>query len=166
MIVPNPLPFAAALWSRVAESAITAAFGALSYAGALLHEELNDRSNALDEDCCVPSCTIYRSSKLEDWRLHYDLVCRFVDMINGCFGPILLLQTAIGFAWPIFEFTQILYSKGQKPRFYFEFSHTILRFLFMILIPSYLVTQQVTIIILCSFFFKFHFKIYINRQKD
>ena len=67
MIVPNPLPFAAALWSRIAEISVTAAYSALAFLAAQYFEELTDRANGLDEDCCT-SGSIYLSAKLEDWR--------------------------------------------------------------------------------------------------
>ena len=107
-----------------------------------------------------PNCL---SVPLDEWRHHFDLVCQFIEQINRCFGPILLIQTAIVYSLPIFQFNKILLTQGRFPRLYFEFIHTIARFLIFLVIPSYLVTQKVLntkyiifFLIILTLFLAFH----------
>ena len=143
IIVRNPLPFIAAFWARMTEIAITTTFTTMTFTASVLFEELLNRADDLSEDCNSSNLDKV-SGKLDEWRRHYDLVCQFVDKINFCFGPVLLIKIATGFASPIFDFFQILLTKGLVPRHYFEFFHTIFRFFTVIIVPSYLLTQQVT----------------------
>ena len=137
LVGTDPLPFVAALLARMAENGIMALFVALNFASVLLFDEMVDRTEDLTQQDSL------NSMELEKWRGHFDMVCTFVRKINRCFGPILLLQTILGFSVSIFEFQRILTTKGQVWRFYFEFGHTIIRFLFVMLIPPYLVSQKV-----------------------
>ena len=139
MIVQDPLPFVAALWARIAEIGVANVFLTMVFVAELLFQELNDRANDINLD----ESRANRSDKLEDWRHHFDLVCTFLENINSCFGPVLLIQTALGFALPIFECNKMFYTKWQKPRIYFEYGHSIIRFLLILLIPSCAVTKQV-----------------------
>ena len=134
----DPLPIVTALWARTAEIGVSIVFVTISLTASLLFEELSNRAEMMAEEKDHLSML-----ELDDWRRHYDRICTFVKKTNRCFGPILVLQTALGFAMPIFEFAKILQTKGQSPRLYFEFIHTIFRFFVIILIPPYLVTQQV-----------------------
>lgn len=141
-MVMDPLPFIAALSARTAEIGISAIFFSISITASVLLEELGNRAYNMTEDCSGfrPSHFLV---ELEHWRQHYILICQFVDEINIFFGPILLMFSAIGFAVPIFEFNKILQTRNYPhPRYYFEFIHSIVRFL-VILVPSYLVSQQV-----------------------
>ena len=164
MTVKNPLPFAAALWARLAETSVTNVFVTMTFVAILLFSELNNIAEvmSLDNSALVQSCEDTKTN-LENWRFDYELVCRFVEMVCSFFGPILLIKTALGFAIPIFEFNKILFTNGQEAKFYFDFGHTIIQFLLTFLIPSYAVTnqvrtnflqcQKVKIQILKSFFF-------------
>ena len=136
-IARDPMPFAAALLSRASEIGVSWIFATLAFAAVVLFKELNERADDMTETIDFNNV----STELEEWRQHYDLVCRFVETIDDCFGWILLLQTALGFSVPIFDYYKLLYTKGQVPRHYFEFGHTIFRFSLFMLIPSYLVTQ-------------------------
>ena len=140
----DPLPFIAALWSRASEICITALFVTLTLTASFLFEELVNRADDMKEmSNNITNSSDSLSVKLEQWRHHFVLINRFINKINNCYGLILLLQTAYGFAVPIFEFNKILQSRNTPfPRYFFEFAHTVLRF-FIILIPSYLLTQQV-----------------------
>ena len=140
-IARDPMPFAAALLARTSEIVIICIFDTFSFVTAILFEELADSAEDMAEENKIHSNNI--STELEEWRRHYDLVCRFIETVNDCFDWILLLQTALGFALPIFDFYKILYTNGQVPRHYFEFGHTVFRFFLFMLIPSYLVSLQV-----------------------
>ena len=140
MIGKSPLPFVAALWARMAEVGVVIIFSTLALTTSLLFEELVNMADAAKADCSSSNCL---SAELNQLPRNYDLICKFIEKMNCCFGPILLIQTASGFAIPIFEFYKILQTRGQFPRFYFAFIHTIFRFLILILIPSHLITQNV-----------------------
>ena len=143
MIVRDPLPFLAALWARIAEIGIVNVFVTTSILATLLFNELNDRAEEMSQDCKTAQYFDVYSESLEKWRRHYNLVCRFVEQINSCFSPILLIEIGLGFAVPIFEFQKLFNTNWQKARFYFEFVHTIFRFLVTLLNPSYSLTKQV-----------------------
>ena len=139
MTVRDPLPFMAALWARIAEIGVVNVFCTMTLVAALLFEDLNNRAEEMSQDYN----TAQYSANLEDWRRHYNLVCRFVEKINDCFGLILLIEVALVFSVPIFEFHKMFLTNWRKPRYYFEFGHSVIRFLLMHLIPSYTVTQKV-----------------------
>ena len=141
MIVGDPIPFAAAILARTSEVGFGIIFVTILFVAILLFEELADRADGLSDENNIDSVNI--STALEEWRRIYDLACLFVESIDDCFGWMLLLQTAYGFAVPIFDFHKILYTNFQLSRHYFEFGHTIFRFFLFMLIPSYLVKQQV-----------------------
>lgn len=141
LISIEPLPFLAALWARSAEIATTAVFVSIALITSLLVEELVNRADDMAEDSSIDLPNVL-SANLEQWRSHYYSIIKFIDKTNHYFGLILLIQTSIGFAVPIFEFYKILQTKGHYPIYDFAFIHTILRFL-LIVVPSYLVSQQV-----------------------
>ena len=142
-IFRNPIPYSTALLARASDIAISVVFATFAFTASLLFEELAARADDLTEGKDIKEDSENISLDLEQWRRQYYLVCRLVDKINSCFGCILLLQIAIGFALPIFDFFKILYTKGLVSRFYFEFIHTIFRFLIFMLIPSYFVDKKV-----------------------
>ena len=142
VIVSDPLSLLAALWARSAEICISSIFFAFASISSLLFEELVSRADDMSEEYNVAFPEEF-VMKLEKWRRNFDLVCQFVEKINSCFGPVFLLQTALVFSIPIFDCNKILLTKQQVPRFYFEFAHSIFRFFLMIILPSYLVSQQV-----------------------
>ena len=140
----NPLPFTAALWARLAESCVMTVFITLALIASCLLNESAQRADDLNENISpttVDDANLTES--LEEWRRQFNMICMFTEQINRVFGIVLLLQTALAFSSPIFEFNEILLSKGKFPRFYFEFFHAIFRFFLHILLPSYLVKQQV-----------------------
>ena len=145
LISIEPLPFLAALWARSAKIATTAVFVSIALITSLLVEELVNRADDKSEDSSIDLPNVL-SANLEQWRNHYYSIIKFIDKTNHYFGVILLIQTSIGFAVPIFEiyfpFYKILQTKEQYPIYDFAFIHTILRFL-LIVVPSYLVSQQV-----------------------
>ena len=146
IFVHDPLPFAATLWARTAEIGISAIFVVMSFTASLLFEELVNRADDMNENYATAPPN-YLPAELEKWRRHFDLVCTFVKKINRSFGLVLALQTALAFAIPIFEFYKILMALVGKGiidfRYNFAFIHTMLRFHFLILVPSYFVAQQV-----------------------
>ena len=143
MIVRDPLPFAAALWSRLAEIGVTNVFVTIVFVAAILFEEINDRAEELNLDNNDDDPSEDWPMKLEELKFHHNLACELIEKINHCFGAVLLLEITLGFTVPIFDFYKMIYTKGLQPRFYFEFLHTSLRFLIFFLIPSHTVTQQV-----------------------
>ena len=113
MFFLDPVPFLAGIWARIAEIGTMIVFFAMTFTAAILFDELISRANEMKE---INSNSLPMA--LKEWRRIYDLVCEFVENINDCFGPTLLLQTALYFALPIFDFNKIL-------------------------VPSYLVTEKV-----------------------
>ena len=86
-------------------------FIVVSSIAALLFEELNNRIEILSKESLVSLGWIRQqelSDRLEDWKNQYDLVCRFVEQSNRCFGFLLLMITGNDFATCIFEFNNIL----------------------------------------------------------
>ena len=142
-IIPDPLPFVAAIWARIVVIGISAVFVAMSLIASHLFQELANRADDMSEEFNSEFSDV-TAMKLEKWRRFYYLTCGFVEKVNRCFGPVLLVKSALGFAIPIFEFNKILLIKLPSSRFYFEFGHSIIRFLVIMLIPSYIVTQDVT----------------------
>ena len=138
-IAVDPLPYIVALWARASEIGVTTIFSVMTLAAAIILEELSMMADRIREKINGSSG---HSLEVEKWRSLFVLLCNFIDQINHFFGPILVIKTAIAFAMSIFDFNLILQSKGQYPRFYFQYVHTILRFL-VFLVPSYLVTQTV-----------------------
>lgn len=139
----NPLPYMAAIWARLANVGILIVFVVFSFAAALLYEELVVRAAYINEECndfTVPSHIQFYLDKL---RHHYGSICSYVENIEDCFGLVLLLDTARTFSVSIYEFYEILLSRGRLPKYYFNFLHSIIRF-FLVLVPSYLITQQVS----------------------
>ena len=139
----NPLPFTAALWSRLAESCVMAIFMALVLIASCLLNEIAIRANEINENFSSTNVDDKFCTSLNNWLGHYNSICTFIDHINHCFGIVLLIQTAHAFSSPIFEFNEILLSKGQDSRLFLEFSYAILRFFVSIVLPSYLVQQRV-----------------------
>lgn len=138
----NPLPYITAIWARMTNVGILILFAVLSFIAALLFEDLVERAKQIKEECgdvAIPS-TI--SLHLDKIRYHYDLVCRFVQKIDDCFGLVLLLDTVRTFSVSIYGFYEILQSQGKFPKYYFSFLHSIVRF-FLVLMPSCLIKQQV-----------------------
>lgn len=138
----NPLPYVTALWARFSNVGILISFVVLSFTAVLLFEELIEKAENINEECSdinIPTSTHLNLDKLGQY---YELVCRFVQKIEDCFGLVLLLETARTFSVSIYEFYQILQSHGIFPKYCYRFLHTIVRF-FLVLVPSYLVTQQV-----------------------
>ena len=146
LISTYPLPNVVALLARIAEIGVTTICIAMSFTAALLFDELSERADSMIENRDNGYNADNLSNNLETWRYHYTLVCRYVKKINKCFGLILLFTTAIDFSIPMFEFNMLYQSKGQFPQYYFEFGHSILRFL-VLLVPSSLVKQKVTYVI-------------------
>ena len=144
MIFRNPLPFAIALWARTAEISATATFLALALTVSSFFEEIVERAEDIAEDC-MSFADAEISLKLNKCRRHYSMICGLIDKVNRCFGPILVMQTSIAFSLPMFEFCSIWQTLGAVSIYNFSFIHTTLRFLVWILIPSYLVSQQVGI---------------------
>ena len=144
--IRNPLPFATTVWARTAEIGVSTIFVVMSFTASLLFEELVNRADDMNENYATAPSN-YLPAELEKWRTHFDLVCTFVTKINRSFGLVLALQTALAFAIPIFDFYKILIALMGKGildfRYNFAFMHTLLRFLFLILVPSYFVAQQV-----------------------
>ena len=150
-VVPNPLPFAAAVWARTVEISSMATFVALVLTTATLFEEIvNSAAEDLQEDLGSVCSGAHAQIKLDLCRRHYDLVCRLIKKINQCFGPILLIEISIAFSLPMFEFYSIWRTLGAVPTYNFSFIHTTLRFLIWILVPSYILTQQVSNLIFFS----------------
>ena len=93
--------------------------------------------------CDVPYQQL--SKDINEWKTHYDLVCRFTEKINRCFGLPLLITSAIDFAVPIIiEFNNLIAHQFTSPRYYLQFLHTVLRFL-SILVASYHLEYQVQV---------------------
>lgn len=108
----EPLPFLAAVWSRLAEVGVRVTVIAISFIAVLLFEELDEQIETMTEiSPSRPSDTKYNeemSQRLRKWRCHYDLVSQFVEQINQCFGPVLLIATAVDFCTAIYQFHDIL----------------------------------------------------------
>ena len=137
------MPLIAVLGSRLAEIGVRITFFVMTSTAALLFEELDERVEKLAQKCANNSKNSSEiTADLHQWKIHYDLVCRFTESINICFGPSLLLICGIDFAIPIIEFQDILLQKTFCPRYYFRFIHIILRFL-LILIASSRVESKV-----------------------
>ena len=130
-----PLPLMAALGSTLADIGARTSFFVMTSTASLLFEELSDRVEDLAVDC--------NGRNLNRWKTQYDLAIQFTELINRCFGPVLLLTCAIDFATPILEFQNIRLTGGIKTRYYLQFVHAIVRFL-LILIASYRVESNVT----------------------
>ena len=140
-IFRNPLPSTAALWARMAEMCITSLFSALTLIASCLFKELGERADDMNEKYCTDNDGINFSEELEKWHRHYNLICKVVKQINKLFGIILVIQTSLAFASPIFKFNKILLSRGKILRFHLEFAHAILRFPLGIVVPSYLLKK-------------------------
>lgn len=129
----DPLPLVAAVLARSAALIATATFGVTAFTTSVILEELIIKASDVEIiKIKKDKLTAFFSAsklKLEKWRYNFDLISRFVEKINKMFGPILLIETIIGFAVPIFEFNKILQTRNTPyPRYYFEFIHTVLRF--------------------------------------
>ena len=113
------------LWSRLGEIGVRTTFIALTSTTALLFQELDDRiekiakksENVLEDDCAN------LSTELDEWRSHYDLLCKLVKLMNRCFGFSLLLITGHDFATSIFEFNNILDHVGVSKGLHTDFEN-------------------------------------------
>ena len=74
--------------------AISRMFRCLNLKAASL--SLSAGSNKVTMSCSLSSVG-FVSSKLENWRRHYSLVCQLVDQMNSCFGIIILVTMAHSF---------------------------------------------------------------------
>ena len=107
----NVLGYIAGLWSRLAEIGIRTIFVVLTSTAALLFKELDERMEKIakqSETDPNPDRFQYQSTKLNEWRRHYDLICKLVELINRCFGFCLLLITTHDFATSIYDFSNLL----------------------------------------------------------
>ena len=112
VLLHQSLAYVAGLWARLAEIAIRTAFAVLTSTAALLFEELSERIEDMAEKSISDPEFGHRkvtAEELNDWRRHYDLVCRLVEQINRSFGVVLLLMTGHDFATAIMDFNNVLY---------------------------------------------------------
>ena len=142
-----PMPLLAVLGSRLAEVGVRTTFLVMTSMATLLFDELDQRIDNLIEQSVHPNA--YRngqkmSNYLDKWKSHYDLVCRFANCIDRCFGCILAIICLIDFTVPIFECSNELKFHGTNPQYYLQFVHISLRFL-IILIGSHRVKSKVII---------------------
>lgn len=84
-----PLLYVLGIWFRLCELGVFSVFFLSVLTATQLFEELENRLEELwTYDASNDDGLI--SLKLDDLRIHYDLVCRLVDQINDCFGIVLV----------------------------------------------------------------------------
>ena len=142
MILNYPkVPTISALISQLAEIGVRTTFMVIASTAALLYEELDEEITNVSLETSDPETSSsydhQRLSKnLDNWKAKYDLVCRFTEQINRCFGLAMLLTLSCDYLVAIIEFQNILLHQWTRPQNYFNFIHIVLRFL-LILIASY-----------------------------
>ena len=106
----NVLGYITGLWSRLAEIGIRTIFIVLASTAALLFKELDERMEKIEKksEADPDLDRLQQSTKLNEWRRHYDLICELVELINRCFGFSLLLITMHDFATSIYDFSNLL----------------------------------------------------------
>ena len=143
-----PIPPIAALCSRLAEIGVRTTFVAMVSTATLIIEELEERADELEEKLSTdPFNEQQQSNNLDEWKCQYDLVVRFIDQINRCFGIVLLLISATDFIIPVLEFKNIQKYNYTNPRTYFNCLHSLLRALVVFKVSD-LVASKVYILML------------------
>lgn len=142
MIALDPFPFLAAFWARMADTCILIVYAGISCFSAQVFAMLDETTSEIMSESSSLSCHRSFHLKLEDIRRQYVLASTLVESIDDCFGFILLFNIAKAFVSCIAEFNNILQTNGLFLKNYLEFIHTTFRF-FIILVPSFLVAQQV-----------------------
>ena len=145
----HPIPLLVSFYSRLAEIGVRITFVIMVSTAANIFEELDQQaqklmikypSNSLGDEESSDNKRHFK--QFDSWKSNYNLVTQFTEIINKCFGLVLLLAIAFDYSAAIIEIQNILLNKGMKIQYYLFFLHIILRLL-LILIASHRVESKV-----------------------
>ena len=133
LISRNEMPFVAALGSRLAEIGVRGTFLLVTSIATIFLEELENKIQLLAENSDDQSDRSSANAKnmpkdLEEWKIQYELIARYIHQINKSFGVVLLLILIVDQYVAAIECFNIMVT-WDEPRYYFNFLHILSRFL-------------------------------------